>query len=88
MKRLVPLVLCVAVLLGCGGDKKTTARMDDMQAKVDALNTRVKAVEDDLLAARKEIVQQQQAMQQMSDRMRDMDNYFNKLQVAQTMTSR
>lgn len=87
MKRLLPLVLCAVFLVGCGGDKKTTARVDDMQAKIDTLNQRVKTLEDDVLAARKEIVQQQQAVQQMSDRMRDMDNYFNKLQVAQTTTS-
>ncbi len=88
MKTLLSVSLCAVLLVGCGGDTRTNARIDEMQVKIDVLNQRVKAVEDDLLAARKEIVQQQQAVQQMSDRMRDMDNYFNKLQVAQTTTSR
>lgn len=88
MKTLVPLGLCVLLLVGCGGDAKTTARMEEMQVKIDALNQRVKAVEDDLLSARKELVQQQQAMQKVDERMRDMDNYFNKIQAAQTTPSR
>jgi outer membrane murein-binding lipoprotein Lpp len=88
MRTLLPLALCAVLLVGCGKDAKTTARVDEMQAKVDALNQRVKALEDDVLAARKELVQEQQAMQRVNDRMRDMDNYFNKLQIAQTTTSR
>jgi outer membrane murein-binding lipoprotein Lpp len=88
MKTLVPLALCAVLLVGCGKDAKTSARIDEMQTKVEVLNQRVKTLEDDLLAARKELVQEQQEMQKVNDRMRDMDNYFNKLQVAQTTTSR
>jgi outer membrane murein-binding lipoprotein Lpp len=85
MKTLVPLTLCALLLAGCGKDAKTSARIDEMQVKIDTLSQRVKIVEDDLLAARKEVVQQQQAAQRVEERMRDMDNYFNKIQAAQTM---
>lgn len=87
MKAMVPLALCALLLAGCGKDAKTTAQMNDLQAKIDTLNQRVKTVEDDLLATKKELIQEQQARQQLSDKMRDMDNYFNKLQYAQTTTA-
>ena len=45
MKTFLPLGLCAVLLVGCGGDTRTNARIDEMQVKVDALNQRVKALE-------------------------------------------
>jgi len=83
MKTIVRVALCAALVLGCGlkgGDA-------DLKAQVDDLNHRVKSLEDELLKTEKQQIQQQQAMQQMHDQMRDMANYFDKLQYGQTTTA-
>ncbi len=84
MKKVVAFVLCAVLLVGCGKGAKTEAKIDEMQAKIDSLTQRVKTMEDDLFAAKKDLVQQQQATQKVNERLQDMENYFNKLQVAQT----
>ena len=83
MKTILRVALCAALVIGCnlrGGDA-------DLKAQVDDLNHRVKSLEDELLKTEKQQIQQQQAMQQMHDQMRDMQNYFDKLQYGQTTTA-
>jgi len=83
MKTLVPLALCALLITGCGA-KQTNARIDDLKAQVDDLTHRVKTLEDDLLKADKQLIQQQQAMQAMHEDMRNIQNYFDKMQTGQT----
>lgn len=83
MKTILRVALCAALVIGCnlrGGDA-------DLKAQVDDLSHRVKSLEDELLKTEKQQIQQQQAMQQMHDQMRDMQNYFDKLQYGQTTTA-
>ncbi len=83
MKTVARLALCAILLAGCGS-KSTTAQINDLKTQVDDLTHRVKVLEDDLLKTNKQLIQQQQAMQQMHEQMRDIDNYFNKIQAGQS----
>jgi outer membrane murein-binding lipoprotein Lpp len=76
------LAVCVLLVTGCGGGKGKT--VEELKTQVDDLTQRVKSLEDDRLKAEKQLIQQQQAMQQMHEEMRNMENYFNKLQVGQS----
>lgn len=81
VKRLLGLILCACLLAGCGG-KKATA-LDELKSKNEELTRRVKNLEDELLAAQRKLIVHEQALQTTASRMRDMENYFNKLQVGQ-----
>jgi outer membrane murein-binding lipoprotein Lpp len=82
MKNVARVALCLLLVAGCGG--KDAARVDDLQAKVDALNARVKVLEDDLLAANKKMIQHEQAMQMMHDQMKDIQTDFDKIKLGQS----
>jgi outer membrane murein-binding lipoprotein Lpp len=82
MKTVIRVALCALLIAGCG----SKAGEADLKAQVDDLTHRVKVLEDDLLKADKQLIQQQQAMQQMHEQMRDMQNYFDKMQYGQTTT--
>ena len=82
MKRLIPLLLCLAFLTSCGGSAHSR-RADELEAKNAALTTRVKNLEDQLLAAEKKLITHDQALQAVGTRMREMENYFNKLQAGE-----
>lgn len=79
MKRTIVLTLCL-LLAGCGGGKAGD-RLDTLEKKNDDLTHRVKALEDDLLEANKKLIQHQQALQAMHERLRDMENVVNKIQM-------
>jgi len=81
MKTVMRVALCALLIAGCGSKGDA-----DLKSQVDDLTHRVKLLEDDLLKADKQLIQQQQAMQQMHEQMRDMQNYFDKLQYGQTTT--
>ncbi len=83
MKTMVRLALCAFLITGCAG-KQASARIDDLKSQVDDLTHRVKNLEDDLLKADKQLIQQQLAMQQMHEEMRNIQTYFDKMQVGQT----
>jgi outer membrane murein-binding lipoprotein Lpp len=85
MKTVARIALCALLISGCGARGST---INDLKAQVDDLNHRVKLLEDDLLKADKQLIQQQQAMQQMHEQLRDMENYFNKIQAGQTSVPR
>ncbi len=82
MRTVVCLAVCMLLVIGCGGSKGKT--IDELKTQVDDLTHRVKLLEDDLLKADKQLIQQQQAMQQLHEEMRNMENYFNKLQAGQS----
>ncbi len=82
MKNVVWVALCVLLVAGC--DSKATRAVDDLQAKVDALNARVKVLEDDLLATNKKMIQHEQAMQMMNERMKEISDDFDKIRLGQT----
>lgn len=82
MKNVARVALCLVVLAGCGG--KDAARVDELQAKVEALNARVKVLEDDLLAANKKMIQHEQAMQAMHGQMKDIQTDFDKIRFGQS----
>src|SRR5713226_7516199 len=82
MKTIAPLALCALLLLSCG--KTVTGQLSDMNAKVDDLASRVKNLEDDRLKLEKQLIQSQQAVQAMREQMRNMEDYFNRLQVSQS----
>lgn len=84
MKVVVAAALCALLLAGCGGNAKA---LEEVQKDNEALKQRVKNLEDHLLEAQKQLIQQEQALQTMSTRQREIENYFNKLQV-QTQYSR
>jgi cytochrome c553 len=44
----------------------------------------VKSLEDDRLKAEKQLIKQQQAMQLMHEQMRNIENYFDKMQAGQS----
>lgn len=81
MKRILAAVICAAVLAGCGGDAQ---RVEEVEKANQDLKQRVESLEKQLLDAQKQLIQQQQAMQLIHTRQREMENYFNKLQVGQT----
>lgn len=82
MKTVMPLALCALLLVGCG--KSASSQLDDMKAQIDDLTHRVKTAEDDRLKMEKQLIQQQQAIQAMHERVRNIENYFDKMQVGQT----
>jgi TolA-binding protein len=82
MKTVTPLALCALLLFSCG--KSVSGQLGDMNAKVDDLAQRVKTLEDDRLKLEKQMIQQQQALQGMHEQMRNMEDYFNRLQVSQS----
>ncbi len=84
MKRLIGVALCLLFILGCA-DKKTTARLDELQAKNDQLTQRVKSLEDQLLEADKKLIAHQQALQQINERTRNLENDFDKLRYGQSV---
>ncbi len=75
------LALCALLILGC---KSSASQLNEMRAEVDDLKQRVKVLEDDRLKVEKQVIQNQQAMQAMHEQMRNMEDYFNKLQVGQS----
>ncbi len=83
MKTVAYVALCVLLITGCG--KRTDS---DLRAQVDDLTHRVKVLEDDLLNANKKLIQHQQAMQQLHEEMRNIENYFNKIQAGQSSVPR
>ncbi len=87
MRTVAWFALCTLLIAGCGSSK-TNAQINDLKTQVDDLSHRVKVMEDDLLKADKQLIQQQQAMQQMHDQMRNMENYFDKIQAGQTAVPR
>ena len=82
MKTVMRVALCALLIAGCG----SKAGEGDLKSQVDDLTRRVKLLEDDLLKADKQLIQQQQALQQMHEQMKNMENYFDKLQYGQTTT--
>ncbi len=82
MKTVAPLALSALLLFSCG--KSVSGQLGDMNAKVDDLAQRVKTIEDDRLKLEKQMIQQQQAMQAMHEQMRNMEDYFNRLQVSRS----
>jgi outer membrane murein-binding lipoprotein Lpp len=81
MKTVMGVALCALLIAGCGAKGDT-----DLKSQVDDLSHRVKLLEDDLLKADKQLIQQQQALQQMHEQVKNMENYFDKLQYSQTTT--
>ena len=81
MKRLLILTFCLVFLTACGGSSSEVA---DLEKKNASLEQRVKSLEEQLLAAEKKLIVHEQAMQTLSSRQREMENYFNKLQVSQS----
>jgi outer membrane murein-binding lipoprotein Lpp len=81
MKNVACAALCVLLLGGCAA--KAIARVDELEAKVKALNDRVKVLEDDVLAANKKMIQHEQAMRGMHERMKEIEVNFEKMQLGQ-----
>ena len=73
MKRLIPLLLCLAFLTSCGGSAHSR-RADELEAKNTALTARVKNLEEQLLAAEKKLITHEQALQTIGTRQREMES--------------
>ena len=87
-RRTLVTIFVLLLLVSCGGDKESAAKIADLQSKIDALSARVKSLEDQQLAADKRNIQQEQVIQTMSSRLRDMETYVAKIQYGQTVASR
>lgn len=83
MKRIVAISFALLLLASCGGGK-ANARLDELQRSNEDLTRRVKALEDDLLQADKKLIQHDQALQAMHDRIRQMEDAVNKIQLSPT----
>lgn len=81
MKRLTVIALSAFLLLGGCGGSKSGATLDDLQRSNEDLQRRVKSLEDQLLEAQKKQIQHDQALQAMAERIRDMENSVNKIQL-------
>ncbi len=81
MRTVVSVAFCVLLITGC---KTTAGEVADLKAQVDDLSHRVKSLEDDRLKAEKQLIQQRQAMQLMHEQIRNIENYFDKMQAGQT----
>lgn len=79
MKRLMAVSVVLLLLGGCGG--KGSAKVDDLQRTNEDLSRRVKALEDQLLDVEKKQIQNEQALRAMAERVRDMENAVNKIQL-------
>lgn len=82
MKTIATVALCALLVTGCG--KSSKAEIYDLKMQVDDLTQRVKSLESQLQEANKQFIRQQQAMQAMHEEMRNIDNYFNKIQAGQS----
>ena len=78
MKRIILLILCVGLLASCGGD--SAAQIAELEKKNADLAQRVKTLEDNLLNAEKQLIAQQQVLQGINQRLREIENYFIRLQ--------
>ncbi len=80
MKRTMAVSLCVFLMLASCG-KGASTRLDDVEKSNEDLGRRVKALEDELLATDKKMIQHEQALRQMAERIRDMENIVNRIQM-------
>ena len=81
MRRLTVIALAAFLLLASCGVSKTGVTMDDLQRSNEDLQRRVKSLEDQLLETQKKQIQHDQALQAMAERIRDMENSVNKIQL-------
>jgi outer membrane murein-binding lipoprotein Lpp len=81
MKRSIAISLCVVLLAGCGSGG---SRVDELQKSNEDLARRVKVLEDQSLQTDKKIIQQEQVIKQMYERVRDMENAVNKIEMGPT----
>ena len=79
MRKSLAAALLLLALAGCGGDKATTAKLTDLQAKNDELNQRVAKLEQRLDDAEKQLVQYQPAIQTMNERLKTAETNVDKL---------
>ncbi len=84
MKKILLAVLCAVLLTTCGGNKAANARLDELQSKNEQLTQRVRTLEDQLLDTQKQLIAQKQALQTITERQREMENYFDRLQVSRS----
>jgi outer membrane murein-binding lipoprotein Lpp len=87
MKNVARVALCVLLIAGCSG-AKTTARVDELQSKVDALNARVKVLEDDLLKTNKKMIQHEQAMLLLNEQVKQVQTDFDKIRYGESSVRR
>ena len=87
-QRTLVTIFVLLLLVSCGGDKESAAKIADLQSKIDALSARVKSLEDQQLAADKRNIQHEQVIQTLNSRLRDMEGYVAKLQYGQSVASR
>jgi thiamine biosynthesis lipoprotein ApbE len=80
MKRIAVLSLTLLLVAGCGSN----SRVSDLERSNEDLTRRVKALEDQLLQTDKKQIQQEQVIRQMYERVRDMENAVNKIQMGPT----
>ncbi len=81
MRKLTVIALAAFLLLASCGGSKSGVTMDDLQRSNDDLQRRVKSLEDQLLETQKKQIQHDQALQAMAERIRDMENSVNKIQL-------
>jgi hypothetical protein len=82
MKRIMLVALFLILIGGCSGS--VGSRVEDLERKNADLTNRVKNLENELLTVQKQFIAQQQAMQVIRQRQRDMEGYFDRMQVSQS----
>ena len=80
MKKVMLVGVFLLLVGGCGGNGGD----DDLKQKNEQLAARVKTLEDRLFEMEKKAIQHEQAMQTIRQRQREMEDYFNRLQVSQS----
>ena len=80
MKRTIAISFSVLLLLaGCGIGKNP--RLEELQRSNEDLTKRVRALEEELLENDKKIIQHESLMKQMYERLKEMENAVNKIQM-------
>jgi molybdenum-dependent DNA-binding transcriptional regulator ModE len=83
MKRAMVVSLTFLLLLAsCRGGAGSS--MSDLQKSNEDLMRRVKALEDQQLEADKKLIRHDQALHAMAERLREMENAVNKIQLGPT----
>jgi len=82
MNRVI--VVCLSFLLLFASCRGSVSALGDLQKSNEDLTRRVKALENQQLEADKQLIRHDQALHAMAERLREMENAVNKIQIGPT----